>query len=125
MLLIPPIPMSMRTLALVLIGIAFLSLLADGRNAGGEAAHLGGAALGFLLVRRPNWLNFAEGLGGSLAQRKLKKLQRNAERNRQRTRADEAQVNKVLDKVREHGLQSLTAREKRILQNATNDQRNQ
>lgn len=123
MLLLPPIPMSMRTLALVLLGIVFLSLAAGAENAGGEAAHLGGAALGFLLVRMPNLLNFADGLGGSLTQLKLKSLQRDAQRKRQKSEADEAAVDKILDKVREHGLQSLSAREKKILKNATDRKR--
>ena len=124
MLLIPPIPMSMRTLALILMGIVFLSLAVGSRNAGGEAAHLGGAALGFLLVRVPNVLNFADGLGGSLTQLKLKSLQRDAQRKRQKSEADEAAVDKILDKVRENGLQSLSAREKKILKNATDSKRN-
>jgi hypothetical protein len=33
------------------------SVLFIGHNAGGEAAHLGGAALGFILIRRPKILN--------------------------------------------------------------------
>ena len=124
MLLIPPIPMSMRTLALVLLGFAILSVIAGSANAGGDAAHLGGAALGFLLVRVPNVLNFANGFGGSLTQLKLKSLQRDAQRKRQKSEADEAAVDKILDKVREKGLQSLTSREKKILQNATDNKRN-
>jgi len=123
MLLIPPIPMSMRTLALVLLGIVFLSLVAGAKNAGGEAAHLGGAALGFFLVRKPNLLNFADGLGGSLTQLKLKSLQRDAQRKRKKAEADEAAVNRILDKVREHGLHSLTSSETKTLQNATDRKR--
>jgi membrane associated rhomboid family serine protease len=59
MLLFPPIPMSLRTLAWILIGIGVLTIVLGGPNAGGQAAHLGGAALGYLLIRRPNLLNFA------------------------------------------------------------------
>ena len=123
MLLFPPIPMSMRTLALVFLGVASLSVIVGALNAGGEAAHLGGAALGWVLVRRPNWLNFADGLGGWRANAQLKKLQRSAQRTRHRVEDQQAQVNKVLDKVRDHGLHSLSAREKKILKNATDRQR--
>jgi hypothetical protein len=33
-----------------------LTVLQKGSNAGGEAAHLGGAAMGVLLMRRTQWL---------------------------------------------------------------------
>jgi membrane associated rhomboid family serine protease len=71
MLLFPPIPMQLRTLALVLLGLAAYTVFTQGHNAGGEAAHLGGAALGYLLIRNPRLLNWAEGgfkrLGGAKA----------------------------------------------------------
>ena len=123
MLLIPPIPMSMRTMALVFIGIAFFSVAVGSDNAGGEAAHLGGAALGWLLVRRPNWLNFADGFRGSRGEAQLKRMQRKAERQRKKLEAAEAQVDKILDRVRDHGLQSLSPREKKIVKNATERKR--
>lgn len=60
LLLIPPIPMRLRTLAWVLIGIGLFTILSRGSNSGGEAAHIGGAALGYLLIRKPSLLNFAD-----------------------------------------------------------------
>lgn len=57
MLMFPPIPMSLRTLAWVLIGIALVTIATRGNNAGGEAAHVGGAALGYLLIENPWLLN--------------------------------------------------------------------
>jgi membrane associated rhomboid family serine protease len=53
------IPMTMRTMALILLGLAVVTILFDLQNAGGEAAHLGGAAVGFLLIKNPDWLNWA------------------------------------------------------------------
>jgi membrane associated rhomboid family serine protease len=61
MLLLPPIPMKLRTLAWVMLGIALYTVLFSGHNAGGEAAHLGGAALGFILIQRPQLLNIFQG----------------------------------------------------------------
>jgi membrane associated rhomboid family serine protease len=52
------IPMRLRTMALVLLAIAAYTVIFQGNNAGGEAAHLGGAALGFLLIRYPKLLGF-------------------------------------------------------------------
>ncbi len=60
LLLIPPIPIRLRTLAWVLIGIGLFTILSRGSNSGGEAAHLGGAALGYLLIRKPHLLSFAD-----------------------------------------------------------------
>jgi membrane associated rhomboid family serine protease len=51
MLLFPPIPMRLRTAAWVFIAIAIWTVFTHGRNAGGEAAHLGGAIVGFLLMQ--------------------------------------------------------------------------
>jgi membrane associated rhomboid family serine protease len=59
MLLFPPIPMRLRMMAWIFVGIAVITVLQNGQNAGGEAGHLGGAAMGFLLIQRPQLLNFA------------------------------------------------------------------
>ena len=57
MLLFPPIPMRLKVLAWVMLGIAAVTVIGNGHNAGGQAGHLGGAALGALLIAHPNWLN--------------------------------------------------------------------
>ncbi|HEX4797272.1 MAG TPA: rhomboid family intramembrane serine protease [Humisphaera sp.] len=64
MLLFPPIPMKLRTVVWLFIGWAVLAILREifrignyaNANAGGEAAHLGGALLGFILIRKPQLL---------------------------------------------------------------------
>ena len=60
-LLYGAIPMKLKTLAWVLLGIAVYTVLQYGsvgqQNAGGQAAHLGGAAVGYLLVRNPRLLS--------------------------------------------------------------------
>lgn len=72
-LLIPPTPVRLRTAAILMLGVAVWTVFAFGRdtrfNAGGEAAHLGGAVMGYWLIRRPDRLDWAETLGG---QRRLK-----------------------------------------------------
>ncbi|MEX0777879.1 MAG: rhomboid family intramembrane serine protease [Phycisphaeraceae bacterium] len=52
LLLFPPMPIKVRTLVIVAVLIALASILLKWRNAGSEAAHLGGALLGFFLVKR-------------------------------------------------------------------------
>lgn len=58
------IPMKLKTLAWTLLAVAIYTVLFYGHsgqhNAGGEAAHLGGAAVGWLLIRNPHWLNVFE-----------------------------------------------------------------
>ncbi len=54
------IPMKMRTFAWGLLGLAVYAILFSGDNAGGQAAHLGGAAVGFLLIREPQLLRWAD-----------------------------------------------------------------
>lgn len=47
MLMFPPMPVQLRTWALILLALAAGTILLAGPNAGGEAAHLGGAILGW------------------------------------------------------------------------------
>ncbi len=51
-------PMPLRTLAWLFIAFAVYQILLSGHNAGGEAAHLGGAAVGWLLMQRPDALDY-------------------------------------------------------------------
>lgn len=126
MLLFPPIPMKLRTLAWVLVGVGALMVVTGGRNAGGEAAHLGGAAVGFLLIRNARRLDWADrvSLGGasagSMKQRFEKKV---TDHKRQRDVGLEREVDRILAKVHEQGLASLTDKEKRILRDATHSKR--
>ena len=120
MLLIPPIPMKMRTMAIVFLGLAMLSLMAGAKNAGGEAAHLGGALLGWLMIRNPGWLNFAN---GGLPDFSEKIKQGRDTRRRDNRDKDDAEIDRILDKVRNKGLASLSNKEKKTLQRATDRQR--
>jgi membrane associated rhomboid family serine protease len=57
-------PMKLRAMAWVMLLIAVYTVFTSGHNAGGEAAHLGGAVIGWLLIRNVQWLNvFARGGG--------------------------------------------------------------
>ncbi|MGB0767762.1 MAG: rhomboid family intramembrane serine protease [Phycisphaeraceae bacterium] len=58
-LLIPPIWVTVRTLAALFIGLSIVSMFI-GWNTGGNAAHLGGALFGYLLVKRPWSLDFLD-----------------------------------------------------------------
>ena len=121
MLLFPPIPMSMRTMALVFLGFSILAVVVGSTNAGGDAAHLGGAVLGFFLVKKPQLLNFVH--QGLVTQIAAKHRQRKAEHRRAQIAKQDAQVNRILDKVRNKGMHKLSPHERRILKQATERQR--
>jgi uncharacterized membrane protein YuzA (DUF378 family) len=123
------LPMRLRTLAYVLVGIAALTVLTRGGNAGGEAGHIGGALAGFYFIRRPRHLHgFFDFLGwvdptshhyrhGS-AEARARATARLPFRSAV-SGPDQEAVDRVLDKVRVSGLSSLTDKEKRILREAS------
>lgn len=124
MLLIPPVPMTIRNLALVLLGITSLSLLVGATNAGGEAAHLGGAALGFFLIKNPsllNWANVRIQLASGSGPRARNKGR--GDRKQKQVQRESNEVDRILAKVKDHGVHSLTHGEKKTLQRATDRQR--
>jgi membrane associated rhomboid family serine protease len=114
------IPMKLRTVAWCLVAFAAYTVLAmgdqSGSNAGGEAAHLGGAAVGYLLIRKTQWLNFADGFGSMWRNFKGRAKKR-------RDKGDDAEMDRILDKIRDQGLHSLSESEKQILQRASDNRK--
>jgi membrane associated rhomboid family serine protease len=119
-LLFPPIVLSMRQLAIALMIISSGAILLKlGGNEGGEAGHLGGAILGFILMRYPRLLGGAPAVEiyhpRSFSQRFESKL---------RPRSDlpldeESAVDRILDKISRDGFQSLTPDERDLLRRAS------
>lgn len=58
-LIIPPMWVTVRKLAILFIALSIGSMFV-GYNAGGNAAHIGGAIFGYLLVKRPWSLDFVD-----------------------------------------------------------------
>lgn len=108
-LIFPPIALKLRTLAYGYVTIALINLLWGGANRGGDAAHIGGAIAGFFFIRNTHLLrDFFDVLGDS---RKTE-----ASKDRRRARDD---VDRILAKVRNEGLSSLTDDERQTLHNST------
>ena len=125
-LLLPPVSMTMRTAALVFIGLAVVMILGDiliggviFQNSGGEAGHLGGAILGFVLMKFP-WL-LRKGSRSRKIIRPPEFRRKEAPKLRPRSEVDlksATEVDRVLDKIAKEGLQSLTEDERKILHQA-------
>jgi membrane associated rhomboid family serine protease len=105
------IPLRLSVLALILAAVSIMTLLRPARfsNAGGEAAHLGGMAAGAIYVLSESWrtklkLRIQSG-------RWQKKM--DAERNLQ------VELDRILQKVHDSGIYSLTSAEKKTLKQAT------
>jgi membrane associated rhomboid family serine protease len=119
-LLFPPIELSMRQLAIILMVISAGAILLNiGGNEGGEAGHLGGAIVGFILMRYPRLLGGGPG-GETLHTHRF--AHRTAPKLRPRSEllaGEDSAVDMILDKVSRDGFQSLSQAERDILRQAS------
>jgi membrane associated rhomboid family serine protease len=120
-LLIPPIALTMRQLAIAILTIAVVAVSFHiGGNEGGEAAHLGGAIAGFLLIRFPwtlQWLGATSLTAPHAARRRTPPEQKLRPRTRLQIHRDD-EVDRILDKISQDGFQSLTEDERETLRKA-------
>ena len=108
------LPMRLVTLAYALVAVALFTILMEGRNAGGEAAHLGGAIAGFYFIRRPHHLHgFFDLLG------KVDPTSSTFRGRGDRRAIDQREIDRILDKIGREGLGGLSERERRTLRNAS------
>ncbi len=104
-------PLKMSILAIILAVMSILSLLRPdvSANAGGEAAHLGGMVAGALYVISEKWRQkFKMKVQTGIWQKKMVEH-----------RDLQLELDRILKKVHDHGLHSLTHKEKKILKQAT------
>lgn len=123
-LLFPPVELSMRQLAIGLLAYAVLMIVMKwGGNEGGEAGHLGGAILGFILVR------FSRLLGGPQTVEVVRpRVVSPSAKSKLRPRSaldkeQDSELDRILDKISSQGFQSLTDKEKQILQALSNSKK--
>ena len=104
-------PLKMYILAIILLAWSLLSILRPdvNANAGGEAAHLGGMCAGAIYVLSERW------------RQSLKmKIHKNIwQKNMTEQRDLQSEVDRILKKVHDKGMHSLTFKEKKILKQAT------
>ncbi len=121
-LLFPPISLKMRTLAYGYVGLAAFNLLIGTHNAGGEAAHIGGAIAGYFFIRNSHLLmDFFDIFGDSRQSKpKGKRRSKRSKPMKPGTDAIEAsEIDRILDKVSREGLASLSEKEKKTLAQAS------
>jgi membrane associated rhomboid family serine protease len=110
-----PIPFPIRIRWLLAFYLIWYMLSVSGKwsNAGGDLCHLGGIAAAFLWVMgRPFWEKLS-----------VHRQRDAALRHQQRREQLQYEIDRILDKVHQKGIHSLTRKEKQILQDATEQQR--
>jgi membrane associated rhomboid family serine protease len=105
------IPVKLRILAIIFAAISIISLLRPDKvgNAGGEAAHLGGMVAGAVYVFSQSWRD----------KFRLKQRSGSWEKKMAAQQNLQVEVDRILEKVHNEGIQSLSVKEKRILKQAT------
>jgi membrane associated rhomboid family serine protease len=123
-LLFPPVVLRMKTLAYFYVGLAILTLIFGGHNAGGEAAHLGGAIAGAFFIRNSHLLrDFFDVFTDSRKHNGRGARPMPPSRSRAEREAEEAEIDRILAKVREQGVNSLSEAEKATLRRDTDMRR--
>lgn len=117
------IPMQMRTLAVVYFGLEMAAVLFNWHNAGGSAGHLGGALFGLAVLKSPALKKFVIRLSqiGDKKNGRRPRSSRDATIVREKRQSPielSKEIDRILDKISEHGIQSLTAKEKETLNRA-------
>ncbi len=118
-LVFPPIQLRIKVMAYCYVALAAFNLLVGGQNAGGDAAHIGGAIAGFFFIRRPHLLHdffdvFGDSRKGGPSKRR-KPMPADG--------PDQAELDRILAKIRAEGMGSLSEKEKTLLRAATDSRR--
>ena len=102
-------PVPIRVAATIFAILYVLNILQAGHNAGGDAAHLAGMATGAVYVLWPRMKNIF----------RLKSGSNKWEKKLQRQRDLQIEVDRILEKVHQSGIKSLTRKERKTLEEAT------
>lgn len=116
-LIFPPIALKMRTLAYGFVALATINLLMGSKNAGGEAAHLGGAIAGYFFIRNSHLLrDFFDVFNDSRKPPRPGSTRGSGGWGWLRGEsASVEEVDRILAKVRAQGVASLSEKERRVL----------
>ena len=102
-------PVPIRIAAIIFIAMYIFNIVARGANAGGDAAHFAGMITGAVYV-------FSQ---PALEQMRLRRKSGAWEKKMTAYRTLQAEVDRILEKVHQSGIQSLTRAERKTLEKAT------
>jgi membrane associated rhomboid family serine protease len=114
-----PVTLRAKYLALIVIAFDIVPLLHGTATSVAHLAHLGGAAFGYVYIKQlgygttPRWLLWLQDITGRMKSRPLP-----TPRNMSSEEFIREQVDPILDKIAREGMQSLTRRERKILESA-------
>ena len=114
-----PVTLRAKYLALIVIAFDIVPLLHGTATSVAHLAHLGGAAFGYVYIKQlgygttPRWLLWLQDITGRMKPRPLP-----TPRNMSSEEFIREQVDPILDKIAREGMQSLTRRERKILESA-------
>ncbi len=112
-LIFPPIPMRLKWFAYGYVVVAAWNLLRGGANAGGDAAHIGGAIAGFFFIRNAHLLRDFFDIFGNARGRGGARIGIAGTID-----SDSTEVDRILGKVAREGLGSLSEGERSTLRRA-------
>jgi len=116
-----PVTMKAKYMALAAVALDVFPLISGMDSGVAHLAHLGGAAFGYVYVKHlgygttPRWLLGLQRFGSSLSWRRRKESKARYETYEDFVRQE---VDPILDKIAREGMQSLTRRERKILESA-------
>src|SRR5690606_4078529 len=115
----------LKYLALVFIALDILAV--GGLNAGGSIAHIGGALLGFVYIKRlQSGQDWSRMLGRERKKRKLRVVRNDAPAAKEEPLVPNQEViDRILDKISQSGYESLTKAEKEALFKASKQGQNE
>lgn len=111
MLIFPPIPLKLKWLAYGYVAVAAYNLISGGNNAGGDAAHIGGAIAGFFFIRRIHLLRGFLDFGLGPAPKGPASVSNDTRHQKK--------IDRILEKVHAKGMHSLTKREEKLLRQSS------
>lgn len=125
MLIFPPIPLPLRVFAYAYVAFAAFNLLIGGANAGGDAAHVGGAIAGAYFIRNSHLLRdfFAVFPADVPSSRGSGARARPRRPSARAPAAPSGEIDRILAKVATQGLASLSQKEKDVLRRETDRRR--
>jgi membrane associated rhomboid family serine protease len=113
-------PIKMKYLIWVLVAIDLIGAFSGSQGGTAHFAHLGGMATGFLFLKQDWRLGaFGRKMRASRARRTMRKQAERQERAQESARAKQEEIDRILEKISAHGMDSLTPEELKTLREAS------